>query len=56
MSAEHDWKILYQKTQEQIKQQELLLYALYQQRTFIRSQILEQALNKSNETNNSFKC
>ncbi|NES70332.1 MAG: hypothetical protein F6K24_36535 [Okeania sp. SIO2D1] len=49
MSVEHDWELLYQQTQEQIKQQELLLYSLYQQRTFIRSQMLEQALKKEHK-------
>jgi len=46
MSVERDWQLLYQQTQEQIKQQELLLYSLYQQRTLIRSQILEKALKQ----------
>ncbi|MGB3514425.1 MAG: hypothetical protein WBA93_35480 [Microcoleaceae cyanobacterium] len=49
MSAEHDWQLLYQQIQEQIKQQEFLLDSLYRQRTFIRSQILEQALYKDKE-------
>ena len=49
MSVERDWQLLYQQTQEQIKQQELLLYSLYQQRTLIRSQMLEEALNQDNK-------
>lgn len=49
MSAEFDWQLLYQQTQEQIKQQELLLYALYKQRTLIRSQMLDQVLNKDSD-------
>ncbi|MEM1167684.1 MAG: hypothetical protein AAGJ08_00960 [Cyanobacteria bacterium P01_H01_bin.35] len=46
MSVERDWQLLYQQTEEKIKQQELLLYSLYQQRTLIRSQMLEQALKQ----------
>ncbi|MDJ0519923.1 MAG: hypothetical protein F6K22_11775 [Okeania sp. SIO2F4] len=49
MSVEHDWQLLYQETQEQIKQQELLLYSLYQQRTLIRSKMLEEALKQEHK-------
>ncbi|WP_168186290.1 hypothetical protein [Hydrocoleum sp. CS-953] len=49
MSVERDLQLLYQQTQEQIKQQELLLYSLYQQRTFIRAQMLEEALKQEHK-------
>ncbi|NES64212.1 MAG: hypothetical protein F6K24_02555 [Okeania sp. SIO2D1] len=45
MSTEQDFQQLYQQIQEQIKQQELILYSLYQTRVKIKSQLLEQALN-----------
>ncbi|NET14204.1 MAG: hypothetical protein F6K08_15885 [Okeania sp. SIO1H6] len=46
MSTEHDYQQLYQQIQTQIKQQELILYSLYQTRIKIKSQLLEQVLNK----------
>ena len=46
MSTEHDYQQLYQQIQSQIKQQELILYSLYQTRIKIKSQLLEQALNQ----------
>ncbi len=45
MSVEHDYQQLYQQIQEEIKQQELILYSLYQTRIKIKSQLLEQLLN-----------
>jgi hypothetical protein len=45
MTTEHDYQQLYQQIQEQIKQQELILYSLYQTRVKIKSQLLEQLLN-----------
>lgn len=45
MSTEHDYQKLYQQVQEKIKEQELILYSLYQTRIKIKSQLLEQLLN-----------
>ncbi len=45
MSTEQDFQQLYQQIQEEIKQQELILYSLYQTRIKIKSQLLEQLLN-----------
>ncbi len=45
MPVEHDFQQLYQQVQEEIKQQELILYSLYQTRIKIKSQLLEQLLN-----------
>ena len=45
MTTEQDYQQLYQQTQEQIKQQELILYSLYQTRVKIKSQLLEKVLN-----------
>ena len=45
MSTEQDYQQLYQQIQEEIKQQELILYSLYQTRIKIKSQLLEQLLN-----------
>ncbi len=44
MTTEFDWQQLYSQTQEEIKQQELILQSLYNKRIFIRQQILENAL------------
>ncbi|NES64441.1 MAG: hypothetical protein F6K24_03805 [Okeania sp. SIO2D1] len=44
MTIEHDYQQLYQQIQLQIKQQELILYSLYQTRIKIKSQLLEQVL------------
>lgn len=46
MTISHDYQQLYQQIQSQIKQQELILYSLYQTRIKIKSQLLEQALNQ----------
>ena len=45
MSVEHNYQELYQQVQEKIKEQELILYYLYQERIKIRYQLLEQLLN-----------
>ncbi len=45
MSTEQNYQELYQQVQEEIKQQELILYSLYQTRIKIKSQLLEQVLN-----------
>ncbi len=44
MSTEYDYQQLYQQVQEEIKQQELILYSLYETRKKIKSQLLEQLL------------
>ena len=44
MTTEFDWNELYIQTQEEIKQQELILQSLYNKRIFIRQQILENVL------------
>lgn len=46
MSTEQDFQQLYQQIQSQIKQQELILYSLYQTRIKIKSRLLEQILNQ----------
>ena len=46
MSTEQDYQQLSQQIQEEIKQQELILYSLYQTRLKIKSQLLEQVLNQ----------
>ncbi len=46
MSTEQDFQQLYKQIQSQIKQQELILYGLYQTRIKIKSQLLEQVLNQ----------
>ena len=45
MSTEHNYQQLYQQVQEKIKEQELILYSLYQTRIKIKSQLLEELLN-----------
>ncbi|NET44851.1 hypothetical protein [Okeania sp. SIO2B3] len=52
MSTEQDFQQLYQQIQLQIKQQELILYSLYQTRIKIKSQLLEQKLNQGENYGN----